>query len=341
MLSKSLNTGRISWSLLLIACFTAALTLSTWIHVHPGLFFAFVLLAAGVTSASGSYLQSSVVALASLFGHEAMQAVMSGQAAVGVAVSGVQVLSAAASTHRIAPPSPQSRDDELVRTPEETSASLFFALSTVFLFVTYVTHVWLKSLPAYKAIIARQRSHGIIRLPSDSLRSPDETRGHSSGEAKGPSGKVQMFRLGRINLPYNLAVGYVFMVTLVRHLVDHPSVYILTRDNSPSSRRSRYRSSRPTRAHTRSSSARSTSSSTMSVTSAGARCARYPAYTCGPHGGSSHSRSRARSSSPSSSYATSSGPRRPQRSPSSHPTCSTCSSSCSSAPRTDTCRACP
>lgn len=221
---QSLNTGRISWSLLLIAAFTAALTLSTWTHVHPGLFFTFVLFAAAVTSAAGSYLQSSVVALASLFGHEAMQAVMSGQAAVGVAVSGVQVLSAAASTHRVPPPSHPAREDELTRTPEETSASLFFGLSTIFLFVTYAIHVWLKSLSAYKAVVARQRPHGPVRLPSDGLRSPDETRGLSSGEPKGLSGKAQMLRLGRINLPYNFAVGYVFMVTLVSYLFDHPSV---------------------------------------------------------------------------------------------------------------------
>lgn len=145
---------------------------------------------------------------------------MSGQAAVGVAVSGVQVLSAAASTHRVPPPSPQAREDEIARTPEETSASLFFGLSTAFLFVTYATHVWLRSLPAYKAVVARQRPHGPVRLPSDGLRSPDETRGLASSEPKGPSGKAQMFRLGRINLPYNFAVGYVFLVTLVSRLLD-------------------------------------------------------------------------------------------------------------------------
>ncbi|KAH9843954.1 nucleoside transporter-domain-containing protein, partial [Rhodofomes roseus] len=213
---QSLSTGRISWSLLIIAFVTAALTLSTWIHVHPGLFFALILLAAMIKSAAGSYLQSSVVALASLFGHEAMQAVMSGQAAVGVAVSGVQVLSAAASTHRVPPPSPQTGDDELSRTPEETSASLFFGLSTVFLFVTYAVHIWLKTLPAYKMIIARQRPHAPGRLPSDSLGSPDERRGlTSSGPShKGRSGKAQMLRLGRINLPFNFAVAYVFVVTL-------------------------------------------------------------------------------------------------------------------------------
>ncbi|KAH9938505.1 nucleoside transporter-domain-containing protein [Fomitopsis serialis] len=183
---QSLSTGRISWSLLLIASVTAALTLSTWIHIHPGLFFALILLAAMLKSAAGSYLQSSVVALASLFGHEAMQAVMSGQAAVGVAVSGVQVLSAAASTHRVPPPPPQTRDDDPARTPEEASASLF-------LFVTYAVHVWLKTLPAYKQ-----------SLPdSDPPWSPDERRG-----------LTQMLRLGRINLPYNFAVAYVFMVTL-------------------------------------------------------------------------------------------------------------------------------
>ena len=48
-------------------------------------------------AAAGSYLQTAVVAVAARLGAPALQAVMSGQAAVAVAISGVQLLSALAS----------------------------------------------------------------------------------------------------------------------------------------------------------------------------------------------------------------------------------------------------
>ncbi|KAJ7591507.1 hypothetical protein C8J56DRAFT_1047713 [Mycena floridula] len=59
------------------------------IQFSSGLFFAFVLLNAGC----GAYLET-----ASRFGPTAMQTIMSGQAAVAVTVSSVQVVSAIAST---------------------------------------------------------------------------------------------------------------------------------------------------------------------------------------------------------------------------------------------------
>jgi len=209
---QSSNSRRVLLSLSCLAILTAALTISTWMHPAPAVFFAFVLLNGIAQAAAGSYLQTSVIAVASLFGHKAMQATMSGQAAVGVVVSGVQVLSAAAST-RIAPVLEVSARATVVsRTPEETSASLFFGLSTIFLIVTMGVHTWMMSLPAYKALIARPRFNSRV---SES-ESTEEIRGLTSGlpETKKQTGKGQILRLAKLNLPYNFAVAYVFAITL-------------------------------------------------------------------------------------------------------------------------------
>ncbi|OBZ76440.1 Nucleoside transporter FUN26 [Grifola frondosa] len=146
---QSSMTRRVLLSISWLAVLSFMLTMSTYMHPHPGIFFAFVLLNAIAQAAAGSYLQTAVVAIASLFGPSAMQAVMSGQAAVGVAVSGVQVLSAAASMR--GSPAPEVVVAET--NPEENSAFIFFGLSTLFLIASAAIHSWLVSLPSYKAIV--------------------------------------------------------------------------------------------------------------------------------------------------------------------------------------------
>ncbi|KAI0921408.1 hypothetical protein AcW1_004606 [Taiwanofungus camphoratus] len=209
---QSVNGRRVLWSLSCLAFLTAALTISTWIHLPPGLFFVFVLLNGIIQAAAGSYLQTAVVAVASLFGPKAMQATMSGQAAVGVAVSGVQALSSAISVHSA--PSPQVAPLAASRTPEEISASIFFGLSTAFLLASEGVHAWMITLPAYKTLVARSRNHRgsgtEIAGMSDELQSltPDVS------EHRRLSGKQQIFRLVKLNLPFNFSVAYVFFITL-------------------------------------------------------------------------------------------------------------------------------
>ncbi|PCH41327.1 hypothetical protein WOLCODRAFT_162995 [Wolfiporia cocos MD-104 SS10] len=209
---QSLHAYRVRSSLMVLACLTALLTVSTWIHVSPGLFVAFVLITAVGQAAAGSYLQTAVIAVASLFGHSAMQAAMSGQAAVGVAISGVQVLSAAASIHMASYGNAVSVADPASRAPEERSAALFFGLSTIFLVATQIVHAWMMTLPAYKMVVSRPVPEPSVSM----LDSTDETRSLTSGEPlrKNISGKDRILRLTRINLPYNFAVAYVFAITL-------------------------------------------------------------------------------------------------------------------------------
>lgn len=93
-------------TILTLSFLSLLLTLSTFTHLPTPLFVSFILLNGILQAAAGSYLQTAVVAVASLFGPATMQAVMGGQAAVAVAVSTVQVLSAGASLHALPPPPP-------------------------------------------------------------------------------------------------------------------------------------------------------------------------------------------------------------------------------------------
>ncbi|KAF7800116.1 hypothetical protein EIP86_011361 [Pleurotus ostreatoroseus] len=146
--NQSTNSRKVIISLGWLTLLTFTLTLSTYVHPLPGLFFAFVLLNGIAQAAAGSYLQTSVIAVASLFGPTAIQAIMSGQAAIGVAVSAVEVLSALASIRGAA--SPEALEESEA---EEKSAFLFFGLSTIFLVLSVATQIFLTRLPAYKAIM--------------------------------------------------------------------------------------------------------------------------------------------------------------------------------------------
>ena len=191
------------------------LTTSTYARPPPGAFFAFVLLNAVCQAAAGSYLQTAVVAVAALFGPPAMQAVMSGQAAVAVAISGVQLLSALASVRAGSGAAAQIEADDSAAA--ERSAFAFFGLSTVFLVVCVGVHLWLVSLPAYKAVAGKRGASsgaegtGLLAAVAgdDADVDPVEERAHSKSE------KGQVVRIARENATFNFAVAYVFTVTLV------------------------------------------------------------------------------------------------------------------------------
>lgn len=164
------------------------------------------------------------MALASLFGSTAVQAVMSGQGAVAVAVSGVQVLSATASVWGTAPETVLAtlKDGEA----EERSALIFFALSTLFLLATTSALAYLMAMPAYKDVVGLfdQRQIHARSFSGDS----DERRGLvSSGRCSVVSeGQSQIWRVAKANLTYEIAVAYIFIVTLVSHATTY-TVFIL------------------------------------------------------------------------------------------------------------------
>lgn len=194
--NQSTNSRRALLSIAALTILTLMLTLSTYFHPSAEVFFVFTILNGVAQAAAGSYLQTSVIAVASLFGPTALQSMMSGQAAIAVAVSGVEVVSAAISLRN--PPAPGATVDS---EPEEKSAFLFFALSTLFYLVSAAAHVQLTRIPAYHELVGRfnQASHQVGG--SDSAREEKRT---------------QLLRIAKTNVVFNFSVAYVFITTLVR-----------------------------------------------------------------------------------------------------------------------------
>ncbi|KAJ6510187.1 nucleoside transporter-domain-containing protein [Mycena vitilis] len=194
---------------LFLSSLTFLLTISTFIHTSPGVFFAFILLNGICQAALGAYLQTAIIVIASLFGPACVQALMSGQAAVAVAVSSVQVFSALASVWG------QSRESIAAYVsdgePEERSALIFFSLSTVFLIVSAAAHGWLVTMPAYTAVAGSLDHQKVISEAGNS----DELRGLvSTGRNESSDEKGQILRVAKANVVYEVAVCYVFVVTL-------------------------------------------------------------------------------------------------------------------------------
>lgn len=187
---------------------TLLLVISTFFVPPPRLFFTFVLINGAVQASAGSYLQTAVIAVASLFGPAAVQAMMAGQAAVAVAVSGVQVMSAAASTW--GKPSTFVSDGSA----EERSAFIFFTLSTLFLVASAAAHNWLINMPSYKAIAA-PLEYQATKPHHTTLDSITAQPLVSRGRSEADDDRRQAIRVAKANIMYEVAVAYVFLITLV------------------------------------------------------------------------------------------------------------------------------
>ena len=152
--------------------------------------------------------------LASLFGVSAMQAVVSGQAAVGVAVSAIQLLGALASV-KASPAGPTIMEETAAET---RSAFVFFALSTVFYVFSAGAYAWLMKTPEYREVKGGNRTRRISISMSQSFTADDEGASLVSGRPTDatPSPVARTIAMIRTNLPFNFTVAWVFIVTLVR-----------------------------------------------------------------------------------------------------------------------------
>ncbi|KXN87949.1 Equilibrative nucleoside transporter 1 [Leucoagaricus sp. SymC.cos] len=133
---------------------TFLLVVSTYFVLPAGLFFAFVLFNGAAQSAAGSYLQTAVIAVASLYGPAAVQAMMAGAGA----------------------------------------------------------HALLVSMSSYKAVAATleqnaaKSQHNIDVMTSQPLM--------SRGSSEADDDKRQTIRVAKVNIMYEVAVAYVFLITL-------------------------------------------------------------------------------------------------------------------------------
>jgi equilibrative nucleoside transporter 1/2/3 len=194
--------------------FTFILTISTFIHTTSSTFFKFVLLVAVGQAATSAYLQISVIAIASLFGPTAVQAMMSGQAAVAVAVSAVQLVSSAISlSGEDGKPSVTS----VRSTPDETSAFVFFAFSSAFLGGTVFAHRVLIRMPVYKSSVQPLNPDTLSNIGGTGERQT-LLASHVREDSKlsQETNQARIFRVAKANILYEVAIAYVFVVTLVR-----------------------------------------------------------------------------------------------------------------------------
>jgi equilibrative nucleoside transporter 1/2/3 len=187
--------------------------LSTFVRLPEGVFVPFIITLGIALAAAGSYLQTSVVAVASLFGPTVIQSLVTGQALVAVTLSAVQLIGVIGSLHA----SDAGPADGVAETK---SARLFFGISTTFLFACGAANAWMTRLPSFQAVVPTPADEPWIRrrlsLSADS-RSPILASLQPPAAAV-PDSKAMWDRIlsvARRNLIYEVAVAYCFMVTLV------------------------------------------------------------------------------------------------------------------------------
>ncbi len=120
---------------------------------------------------------------------------MAGQAFVGVVVSAVQLLSTVASVRAAS-----VYIDYDAKSAEARAAALFFGLSTLFLICTLGAQAWLVRLPEYRDVVVSIEQTKNTDLP---------------GIVAAPEEKGRVLRVAKMNVEYEFAVAYVFIVTLV------------------------------------------------------------------------------------------------------------------------------
>ncbi|KZT62152.1 hypothetical protein CALCODRAFT_426720 [Calocera cornea HHB12733] len=199
---------RIRLSTIAIILMFVLLTLSTLVPASPSGYFAFAIIMGMLLASAGSYTSNALVALASIFGPMAMQSVMSGQAAIGVLVSLVQLISAWLSLAGSgSTPAGAAR-----------SAFGFFGVGVIFLIGCLFSHGWLTSLRVY-ARAMEPWMNGTVGNNTPALQGEEgETTIGESVESTVTMGQKRdvrtLWKVARKNLTYNLAVGYVFIITL-------------------------------------------------------------------------------------------------------------------------------
>lgn len=194
------------------------LAFTPYLVFSPGSFFSVALLDGALQAALGSYLQTSVVALASAFGPNAIAAYMTGGALVAVGVSLLKLFTIY--TH----PGPRDNDPLpplLLRTLLELhggnaarGATTYFCIAAAFISSGVAAYAYL---------------HG--KIPHDTFKEdmPEPEEGSVGGSEPSevdyllgrfshtpiPISGTSIWIVARKNASYNFAVFYVFVVTLV------------------------------------------------------------------------------------------------------------------------------
>ncbi|WAQ93389.1 hypothetical protein PtA15_18A450 [Puccinia triticina] len=156
-------TIRITMSLLLITSLSIILLISTrYIVFDPSWFFGFLIAVTLAEALGSSYLQTSVIGLSAWFGSTYLQAILSGQGAIGVLVSMVQLLVNIKELDS-GPSNPGDTAGHI-----RQSSYTFYGLCTGFSILALLCFLVLLKLPIYK--LAIERKHSARNSHQDSRR---------------------------------------------------------------------------------------------------------------------------------------------------------------------------
>lgn len=223
---QSSPSRRAFWSTASTSAIVTILFLTTFLPLSPAPFFYFIMISAFCLSGCASYLSNSVFAGAALFGAPYMQSMMSGQAAVAVAVSSVQVISSAISIWGTTPVALAIGDTDPDGQAEEKSARIFFGISALFMIATLLAYKWLASLQIYTTTMGALEDSVKARVVSDEA---DERQPLLPAALPSAVEGNQIFRVLKTNFIYNFAVGFVFTVTLAVY----PAITVTIKPTNP------------------------------------------------------------------------------------------------------------
>lgn len=192
-------------------CVTS-LCLSTFIQGTPWIFFTFALLNTAIMAIASGYLCTAVYAVTAVLGASFLQIMISGQAAVGVAVSLVQVSSSIISL--LGSPSQIAsklvvETDHTNHRAEELAARIFFGVSAIFILSVLVVYTWLTKQPYYQSIISAVE-------PRYEDGDTAERTGLIAGDRRGPptASNSHVYQVLKQNLIFMFSIAFVFAVTL-------------------------------------------------------------------------------------------------------------------------------
>ncbi|KAG8733375.1 hypothetical protein FRC12_018904 [Ceratobasidium sp. 428] len=213
------KTYRIRASSAALTLLFLVLTLSTVSRSSGMPYFWFIMFIGVLLAVGASVLNTTVVALAALFGPGAMQACFAGQGAVGLIVSAVQLLGAAFSSATNSGPDGNSNG------AQAGPAAVFFALSTIFVLVGLVFHSVLLKTPEYTEVVQRWEAGKVLLVEEPDRPEYSDEDDSSHGREAAPvedlgievpqvKNRVNIWEVAKINKAYNLAVWFCFTVTL-------------------------------------------------------------------------------------------------------------------------------
>jgi equilibrative nucleoside transporter 1/2/3 len=151
------------------------------------------------------------MSLASLFGPSAIQIAYSGQAIVGVAVSVVQYTSAAAE-YKAGGSTIQTKGE---KDTANLGSFLFFGLGALFLGCSLIAHTALTYTSAYKAATTPYTEPDDEPVIDEDDLDQVEDQPFLGVAGSQIPGKHSILQVAKVNWMYNVAVAYIFVVTLV------------------------------------------------------------------------------------------------------------------------------